>query len=73
MLNKVLAFFSKIIPNAWQWSYMTLLPPPGRLQPRAGPGTHTDSYFRRHHRHRHRRHSFGTLLISAFGSKIAIL
>ena len=32
MLNKVLAFFSEIIHNAWQWSYMTLLqptPPPG--------------------------------------------
>ena len=36
MLNKVLAFFSEIIHNAWQRSYMTLLPP-AQLQPGSSP------------------------------------
>ena len=61
MLNKVLAFFSKIIHNAWQWSHMTL-PPLASPPPLAFESsqctvaqykytqplhTHTDSYFRR--------------------------
>ena len=38
MLNKVLVFFSEIIHNTWQWSHMTLLPPPPA---RESPYTHT--------------------------------
>ena len=38
MLNEVLSFFSEIIHNAWQWSHMTLTPPPGQAPARSRAG-----------------------------------